>query len=393
MESFLKRTWAEINLDNVVHNFNIVRNAVDKKSKICCVIKADGYGHGAVCLAKVYEKAGADWLGVSNLEEAMQLRNNGTKLPILIFGYTPVCMARSLCENNISQAVFSLEYAKALSDEAVKQNVEINIHLKIDTGMNRLGIQYQKANEKAVEAAYEICKMSGFITQGIFTHFSVSDEINDSESVVYTKEQMRLFADITKKLEQKGISFEIRHSSNSGGILNYHESDLDMVRAGIILYGLKPAAEIPSKLDLRPVMTLKSVVSQVKTVEEGDTVSYGRTYAAQGKEKHATIPVGYADGYMRALAGKSHVSINGYNCPVVGRVCMDQIIVNVTNAGDIKMGDEVIVFGCGENNGPTADDIARWAETINYEVTCLIGKRVARVYIKDGEVVMTSTLI
>lgn len=384
MDNLIKRTWAEINLDNIEHNYKIIRENVDKKTMMCCVIKADGYGHGAVQVAKLYEKLGADWFCVSNIEEALELRQNGITLPILILGYTPAECARTLADNNISQACYSIEYAKLLSENAVKQNITVNIHLKLDTGMSRIGLMCQKftRDNKSIDEAERICKLPHLYSQGIFTHFAVSDEAEQGKN--FTLNQFECYIHTVKALEKRGIKFDIKHCANSGAIIDYPQTHLDMVRAGIILYGLSPSAKLYGKLDLKPAMELKSVISQIKEIEEGTTISYGRTYIASKIKKVATVPVGYADGFIRKIAEQGYISINRKKAKILGRICMDQLIVDADNTDDIKTGDTVTLFGTGENT-PTVDDIANWTGTINYEVVCLISKRVARVYFKNGK--------
>lgn len=386
MDSYLKRTWAEVDIDHIEHNYRAIRSRVSKDSMLCCVIKADAYGHGAVQLAKVYEKLGADWFSVSNLQEALELRNNNIKLPILILGYTPVVYTSILAENNISQACHSLEYAKALSSSAALDGVTVNIHLKLDTGMSRIGIMCQNFQRdiNSVETAKEICTLPNLYPQGVFTHFAVSDEAEDGKE--FTLQQFNAFINTVNAIEESGIKFDIKHCANSGAIIDYPQMHLDMVRAGIILYGLAPSEKLKNKLDLIPAMQLKSVVSQCKEVFEGTTVSYGRTFTASERKKLVTIPIGYADGYIREIARDGFVTINGKKAKILGRICMDQTIADATNLGDIHTGDEVIIFGNGTDNAsPTADDIASWTHTINYEVVCLISKRVPRVYYKNGE--------
>lgn len=384
MNNLIKRTWAEINLDNIEHNYKLIRKNVDKKTMMCCVIKADGYGHGAVQIARLYEKLGADWFCVSNIEEALELRHNAITLPILVLGYTPAECAKTLSVNNISQACYSVEYAQLLSENAVKQNVTINIHLKLDTGMSRIGLMCQNftRDNKSIDEAEKICKLPNLYPQGIFTHFAVSDEAEQGKS--FTLNQFECYMHTVNALEERGIKFDIKHCANSGAIIDYPQTHLDMVRAGVILYGLSPSAKLYGKLELKPAMELKSVISQIKDIEAGTTISYGRTYVAEKTKKIATVPVGYADGFIRKIAEQGYISINGNRAKILGRICMDQLIVDADNTSDLKIGDTVTLFGTGKNT-PTADDIANWTGTINYEVVCLISKRVARVYFKDGK--------
>lgn len=392
MNSFVKRTWAEIDIDHIVHNYKEIRNHTQQDAMICCVIKADGYGHGAVELARIYQRLGADWFAVSNIEEAMQLRHAGIALPILILGYTPCDCAGLLSRENISQTVYSTDYAKELSDSAVKAGVQVKIHLKLDTGMTRIGLMCQSfaRDEGSIDEAQRICSLPGFITEGVFTHFSVSDEAQEGKE--FTLRQFRSFMHVVNELEKRGVHFQIRHCANSGAVLDYKQTHLDMIRAGIILYGLSPSQKLRGRLDLVPAMELKSVVSHVKEIEPGADISYGRTFTSRDRMKIATIPIGYADGYIRTLAKEGSIQVGGRRAKIVGRVCMDQIMADVTEIGSVQRGDEVTLFGTGKDGAPTADDIAAWCNTINYEVTCLIGKRVARVYLKDGKVVNTMTL-
>lgn len=392
MTDFIKRSWAEINLDCAIHNYNEIRNRTSGSAKLCCVVKADGYGHGAVTLSRLYEKLGADWFAVSNIEEAMQLRDAGISRPILILGYTPADCAHMLAQNDISQAVYSLEYAEALSKSAEKSGVKVKIHLKLDTGMSRIGLLCQSEEEcdEAVEEGVKICSMPAFEPEGVFTHFAVSDEGDMGKE--FTKRQFDCFMRTVSDMEKRGISFKIRHCANSGAIEDYPQTHLDMVRAGIILYGLSPSCKVQNPMNLKPVMEVKSAVSHVKSVPAGATVSYGRTFETREKTDLATLPIGYADGYVRSIAKEGWVLLHGKQANIRGRICMDQMMVDIGGIDDVKIGDVAVVFGRTEN-APTADDVARWIGTINYEVTCIVGKRVARVYIKDNKIVGTSTLL
>lgn len=392
MTDFIRRTWAEINLDAAADNYKEIRKRTSKSAMLCCVIKADGYGHGAVMLAHLYEKLGADWFAVSNIEEAMQLRSAGIKKPVLILGYTPAECAEMLSKNNISQSVYSLEYAEQLNECAEKAGVKIKIHLKLDTGMSRIGLLCQSRSEdnKAVSDGFNICSMPSFETEGVFTHFAVADEGEDGAD--FTMNQFDNFMYTVKRLEQMGIKFKVRHCANSGAIEDYPQMHLDMVRAGIVLYGLAPSGKIKNPLDLQPVMELKSAVSHTKEIHPGMTVSYGRTYTADKTARLATIPVGYADGYVRSVAKDGYVLLHGKRAKIRGRICMDQCMVDISDIEDVKIGDAATVFG-RDKNAPGADDIANWIGTINYEVTCIVGKRVARVYLKNNEVISTHTLL
>ena len=376
------RTWAEIDLDAVAHNFNLVKNAA--KTRVCCVIKADAYGHGAVMLAKKYQQLGADFFAVSNIEEAIQLRNADITLPILILGYTPAANAKELAEMNISQCLYSLEYARELSSEAQKAGVTVKVHVKIDTGMSRLGFFCQdiERDYSVSDEIYEAVNLPNIKAEGIFTHFAVSDESADGKE--FTLSQLRNFTELIDDLEYNGVTFEYHHCANSAAIEDYADAHLDMVRAGIILYGLEPSSKVENKLDLQPVMTLKSVVSHIKTIPSGATVSYGRTFTADKDIHVATVAIGYADGFIRKFRD-SYAIIKGKKCPIIGRVCMDQLMVDIGDLNDISIGEVVTLIGKDGNECVTADDLANMAETINYEVVCGVAARVPRIYLENGK--------
>ena len=384
--NMVKRTWAEISLNAIEHNYNVIRNKVADDTKVCCVIKADGYGHGAVELSQVYEKLGADFFAVSNIDEGIEIRKSGSKLPIVILGYTPVSEAENLAEYDISQAVFSLEYAKELSEKCVEEDCICKMHIKVDSGMSRIGFMCQEfpRDEYSIEEICEACCLSNLEVEGLFTHFCVSDE--DAEGREFTNKQYENFIHVRDSLKKRGVDISVVHCSNSGAIEDYPETCCDMVRAGIILYGLAPSSKLADRLDLVPAMTLKTVVAFVKEVQKGATISYGRTFTADRKMKIATVPIGYADGFIRQNAKDGYMMVNGKKAKIVGRICMDQTMLDVTDIEDVKTGDEVVVFGTGENGEPTADSLAENTGTINYETVCLVGKRVPRIYIKDGKI-------
>lgn len=384
--NMVKRTWAEISLNAIEHNYNVIRNKVADDTKVCCVIKADGYGHGAVELSQVYEKLGADFFAVSNIDEGIEIRKSGSKLPIVILGYTPVSEAKNLAEYDISQAVFSLEYAKELSEKCVEEDCICKMHIKVDSGMSRIGFMCQKfpRDEYSIEEICEACCLPNLEVEGLFTHFCVSDE--DAEGREFTNKQYENFIHVRDSLKKRGVDISVVHCSNSGAIEDYPETCCDMVRAGIILYGLAPSSKLADRLDLVPAMTLKTVVAFVKEVQKGATISYGRTFTADRKMKIATVPIGYADGFIRQNAKDGYMMVNGKKAKIVGRICMDQTMLDVTDIEDVKTGDEVVVFGTGENGEPTADSLAENTGTINYETVCLVGKRVPRIYIKDGKI-------
>lgn len=379
-----RRTWAEVNLSAAKHNFGIIKEKA-KGSRICCVVKADGYGHGANVLAGLYESLGADFLAVSNIDEAEEIREYGIKLPILILGYTPVSDTKRLLKLGLTQAVYALDYAQALSEKCCELQGKLNVHIKIDTGMSRIGFMCQSfpRDEASIDEIVEVCKLEGLDVTGIMAHFSVADEGEDGSE--YTYAQLNAFDTTLKLLKDKGVEFDIVHHANSAGIECYAESQKTMVRAGIILYGLAPSEKLQDALPLKPLMTLKTSVASVKKIYKGTTVSYGRTFTAEDDMKVATVTIGYADGYFRDLSGKGYMLLKGKKCRVLGRVCMDQTIIDVSEVDDVKIGDEVTVFDAEKS--PTVDDLASFADTINYEIICAVSKRVPRYYLVNGQTV------
>lgn len=387
MKEILRRTWAEIDLDALARDFQAVRKAANPQAKVCCVVKADAYGHGAVRMAQEFESLGADWFAVSNLEEALQLRLGGIEKPVLVLGYTPPEEAGSLAKHHVSQCVYSLDYARELSHYAVEAGVTVKIHVKIDTGMSRLGFFYQDItrDEATVEEVKAACTLPGLYPEGIFTHFAVSDEGKDGDA--FTMKQFGCFKEMIESLLREDISFEVRHCANSAAVFDYPLSHLDMVRAGIVIYGLYPSDALRNRPELTPVLSLRSVVSHVKTVKPGSTISYGRMFTADHEMKVATVPVGYADGYPRILATQgAQVLIGGKRCPILGRICMDQLMADVSALEDVKVGDLVTLIGRDGAEEITADELAESEGSINYEVVCGLSKRVPRVYLKHGKV-------
>lgn len=382
----IKRTWAEIDLSSAKANFEAIKKHIGNVN-FCCVVKADGYGHGAQKLAHLYTKLGAEHFAVSNIDEAVELRESGIKSPILVLGYTPVKLAAKLSAYKIEQTVYSLEYARQLSESCKKSEVSIDVHIKLDTGMSRLGFMCQRFPEdmESIDEIEEACKLPGLKIRGIMAHFAVSDEGDAGKE--FTLSQYEAFNTAVSLLSDRGITFQFVHHANSGAIEYYSDTHRNMVRAGIILYGLAPNPAIESEIPLKPVMTLKSKVAHVKTLRKGSTVSYGRTFTADRDMVVATVPIGYADGYLRALSKDGYMGIKGKSAKILGRICMDQTIVDVTDIGGVKIGDEVVIFSDGSDGAPTANDLAKFADTINYEIICAVSKRVPRVYIEEGRVV------
>ena len=381
-----KRFWAEIDVNAAEKNFKIIKSKLCGNVKLCCVVKANAYGHGAVYLSKLYESLGADFFAVSNIEEAMQLRNNGIQTPILILGYTPTSCASILAENNISQSVFSHSYAKELSKSAEIDGVSVKIHIKLDSGMGRIGFDSIHDTEKTVETVADVCNMAGLVPEGIFTHFALADDGVDGAE--FTRIQYERFMNITNELASRQISFEIKHCANSATTFAYPEYHLDMVRVGVVLYGVAPSGKVHGCEELTPVMSLKSVISMIKEIQEGDTVSYGCTFKAEKKTKIATAPVGYADGFWRSNATNgTQMLIRGQRVNIVGRVCMDQLMLDVSEVKGVREGDYITLIGTDKDETVTVDELAKNNGTIGYEMICSIGERVPRFYIKDHDIV------
>lgn len=384
-ELFEKHCWVEIDLDALRSNFALIRRTVG--GPVGAVVKADAYGHGAAVTAPVLEQAGAAAFAVSCLSEATGLRRHGIRRPILILGYTDPQRADALSAGQITQAVFSEEYARALSAAAESAGVTVDCHFKVDTGMGRIGFCARTDLESAVAAMERCAGLPGLRFSGIFQHFAVADS-NLADDIAYTEHQHTLFLQVVDRLRADGLVLPTVHCANSAAQMRHPDWRCDLTRAGIILYGLDPSSDVHIE-GLRPVMTLKSVVSYVKDLVPGESVSYGRTYTAAVPRRVATVCVGYADGYPRLLSGGvggGVMSIHGRPAPVLGRVCMDQTLVDVTDIPGTAMGDEVTVFGPGNQGlgADTADTIAAKTGTINYELICGINRRVPRVYLQDG---------
>lgn len=377
MDTSLLRCRAVIDLDALEHNFKEIKKASFDK-KIIAVVKANAYGHGVRHICPRLKMMGAEIFAVSSLTEAMEIRSFDTETPILILGYTVETGAKLLEKHNIIQTVYSLDFAKALNLEAEKNGVCIECHLAFDSGMGRIGF---KCDEQGINQAFEVTKFKNLKITGVFTHFPSADFDNDETGEI-TRSQFDAFINAVDALEQRGVRFKIKHAANSAAILSKEYSHLDAVRAGIILYGHAPSPALKNSISLKPVMSLKTLVAQVKQIHKGDTVSYGMSFTAQKDMKIATLAIGYADGYPRALAEKALFTINGKTAGIVGRVCMDQLMIDVSDIDDVKRGDEAIAIGDGVNS---AENLAKLMNTINYEVICGISHRVPRVYIENGK--------
>ena len=379
-EPVLRRTWAEIDLDALAHNYQQARRRIGPHVKYLGVVKADAYGHGAIQIARKLEQLGADYLAVSSLDEAKELRHGGIQAPILILGHTPPAMVPQLIEYRITQAVSALAKAREYSAAAAACGGTLKVHIKVDTGMSRLGFLVRGGHfDTGVDSIAAACALPGLEAEGIFTHFAVSDE-DDDDSEAYTREQFAVFTRVLDALAERGRTFAIRHCANSGALARYPEMYLDMVRPGIALYGVGADAK---RLDLRPVMRLKSSISTIKTFDPDTDISYGRTFRTTARTRIGVLPIGYADGFFRGLSNRMSVVTDQGPAPQRGRICMDMCMVDLTDLPDVKVGDTVEIFGSRQK----VDDLAALLDTIPYELTCAVSRRVPRVYLEDGKIV------
>jgi len=370
-------TWVDIDLDALRDNYGEIRRHIPATTGIMTVIKADGYGYGAFPMARLYGELGARYLAVAILSEAMQLRRKGIDTPILILGYTEPGSFETLIKRNITQTVYSADMAKALSDEAVRLGKTARIHIKIDTGMGRLGFA---PGQETVEEIKSIAALPGICLEGLFTHLSVADE-NDRP---YTDGQIDAFLQIARDLEEAGIHIPLKHIANSAATVLFPRAHQDMVRPGLILYGYAMGPVAEGGFRLKPSLTLKSRIAHVKTMEAGQSISYGRTYEAKGGERVATVPIGYADGYPRSLSNIGEVLVGGKRARILGRVCMDQLMVDVSAVPDAKVGDEVVLYGRQGREEVTLQEVSDKTGLTIYELLCMLSKRVPRCYFEGG---------
>ena len=379
MNKMIRPVWAEIDLDAIKYNIDSIKRRVDTKELIA-VVKADAYGHGALDVSKTLVENGATKLAVAVITEAMELRHGNINTPIMILGYTPLEFAADLINYDIEQTIFDLEYATKLSEISLNLGKKAKVHVALDTGMGRIGFLI---NDNSLNEILKISSLKGLEVVGIFTHFATADESDKN----YSNKQYKKFTDFNEKLVSKGVNISLKHVSNSGAIIDMPNTYLDGVRAGIVLYGYYPSEDVlKQNLDLKKAISIKTQVAHVKILDKNEYVSYGRKFKTERKSIIATLPIGYADGYSRALTGKAKVIINGKFAPVVGTICMDQCMIDVTDIGDVHVGDEVIVLGKDKDLKFDADDMAKAMGTINYEVLCMIKQRIPRVYIEDGKV-------
>lgn len=374
MNDLQKRTWAEISLENIRHNYNAIRAAIPAGCRFLGVVKADAYGHGALRVSQLLESAGADYLAVSCLDEAMELRDGGITMPILILGHTPHEYTKTLIDNNITQTVTCLAKALEYSADAEAMGKKLRIHIKLDTGMSRLGFLVEGGHfDEGVDNVIRSCSLPGLEPEGVFTHFAVSDESGaDNES--YTRAQFRLFTDVIAAVEKRGgVKFAIRHCANSGAVVNYPEMCLDMVRPGLLLYGY---GDTSGRLGLLPCMRLVTTVSTIKFYEKGTSVSYGRRFVTDRRTRMGVLSIGYADGLPRLISNKCSFYTSDGFVPQRGSICMDMCMAELTDVPAAEVGSEVEIFG--RNNSILA--LSDAAQTIPYELLCAVSKRVPRVY-------------
>lgn len=379
MEKIMRPVWAEINLDIIATNTKNIKKLVGDKELIA-IVKADCYGHGAVDIVPTLLENGASRLAVAMLTEAIELRENNINVPIVILGYTPLYLGEELINYDIEQTVYDLDYAKELSKIALSFNKKAKIHIAIDTGMGRIGFL---PGDDTVKIINEVYNLEGLEVIGIYSHFSTSDE----KDKTYANEQLFKFKKVMADLETLGIEIPLKHISNSGAIIDMPETYLNGVRPGIILCGYYPSKEVSKdNLSVKPALTLKAKVAHVKELHKDMYISYGKTFKTNKKTIIATLPIGYGDGYPRALSENAKVIVNGKFASILGRICMDQCMIDVTDIENVKTGDEVIILGGEGDLKFNADDIAEALGTINYEILCRIKSRIPRVYIKNKEV-------
>ena len=382
-------TWAEIDLNAYAHNIKELRRITQPDAMLMVVLKANGYGHGAAEVAREALQHGAAWLGVARLNEAVDLRKAGLEAPILILGYTPADFAPQLIEFDLTQTVYDYANAESISSKALKLGKKISAHIKIDSGMGRLGLvthalmpeeAIRKTNPNPIDTVEKIAKLRGLDIQGLFTHFATADFADRT----YANRQLEIFLDFLHQLDRAGFQPPIRHAANSAALIEMPASHLDMVRPGIATYGLNPSDEInKGKATLKPVMSLKTRIIQLKKVSAGFNVSYGITYQTKNATTIATVPMGYADGLNRLLSSRGQMIVHGQKVPIIGRVCMDLTMLDVGKISDVGMEDEVVIFGRQGNDSITADDLASELNTINYEIVSTVMARIPRVYVRN----------
>ncbi|GIQ71378.1 alanine racemase [Xylanibacillus composti] len=383
MDPYFRPTRVEISLDALEHNYMAFRRTLPDSLKIMAVVKANAYGHGAVEIAKEAVRCGADYLGVAILDEAIELRNAGIKAPLLVLGYSPPEAIETAVKHDITLTVYTDEMLEAVELRPNRRE-PLKIHIKLDTGMGRLGLAEE---EMAVRFITRAMQAEGVTVEGLFTHYAKADEADKR----YTLMQHERIRRIVAHFEGRGIRFPLVHAGNSAAAIDTPELSFNMIRLGISLYGLYPSAEVNrTAIQLEPVMSFKTGIVMVKTLPPGSGISYGCVYHTKENEQIVTLPVGYADGFTRMLSGKAEVLIRGKRVPVVGRICMDQCVVNASELPPLRLGEEVVLIGRQGDHCITADELADMLGTINYEITCMVANRVPKVYVRGGKTVTVS---
>lgn len=370
--SFYRQTWVEVDLSALASNYGFIKSRLPKSTKVMAAVKANAYGHGIVEVSRKLIECGIDYLGVACIDEALTLRKHFARKPVLNLGVFLRQDIATVLENNITVTVADLSAAKTLNALAGRLKKKARVHVKIDTGMGRLGVWHEEAEEFIIQ----LCSLANLIIEGIYTHFPSADS-----DEAFTKSQITAFCVLVNRLQIRGVSIPIKHAANSMAVIGFKDAHFNLVRPGLALYGLHPKDELSGKIDLRPVLSFKTKVVYLKKVAKGRSISYGRTYVTDKEAVIATLPVGYGDGYNRLLSNKGHVIIKGMRCPVVGVVCMDQTMVDVSRIKGIRIEDEVVLVGSQGSGKIRVEDIAALCRTIPYEVVCWISPRVPRVYV------------
>ena len=378
--------WAQVDLDAIAHNVRQLRRHIGDNVQLMAVVKDNAYGHGAQQVAPIVLKSGADRLAVARMIEGIQLRRGGVVAPILVLGYLPAAAAAALVEHNLTPAVTTLELGRALSAAVGRLGcAPLPVHVKVDSGMGRFGV----LPDEVLDLLRALNQLPGILIEGIFTHFSTA-ELADQR---YSRRQLGVFSDVLRTVRDAGIAIPLVHAANSPATLYLPEAHLNMVRPGLPIYGWQPSAEMGAVLPLQPALSLHSRVARVRVLPPGSAISYGNTYVTSQRTRVALVPIGYGDGYRRVISNRGAVLIHGQRCRILGRVCMDQFVVDVSAVPDVQLDDEVVALGTQGNGLITADEIAAWADTISYEIITCIMPRVPRVYLQGGRVVEVRTLL
>lgn len=379
--------WAEIDLDNLAYNVAQIRKRVGPEVKIAAVVKANGYGHGSLEISGALLDSGVDMIAVSSSNEAIEIRKEYKKAQTIVLGYIPQENNEEAIRFGVIQTVISYEQAERISKSAERMGMGVSVHIKIDSGMNRIGFL---PDDNSFNEIIAIAKLPNMKVNGIYSHFAISDEWDKT----FTEKQFEIFTKFVARLETAGLSIPIRHISNSAAVIDLPKMNLSMVRPGIILYGVYPSNQVNHKvMDLKPVMTLKARISFIKILVQDEGISYGLSYTGKAGQKIATIPIGYADGYTRLLSNKGQVIVRGQKARIVGNICMDQCMIDVTGIEGVQVGDEVVLFGKDGALEIPVDEVAEKCGKISYELLCAVGRRVPRVYVKGGKIVKTSNYL